>query len=272
MSASPRDSQGKHAQFIELAAGYALNCLEPEDEEAFTDHLAGCGECREAVEDFRSTAGQLAYGAESHAPSPELRSRLLDAIGHETVVARPIRIDEARPLSRPRRLRPQRSGRPSHVGSFSSSLSMRTLASAAALTALVGAGALITVDQQAANHARSDLRSRTAAMQALLHPGSKFYSLGAKGNASGFAVVDGSNVWLTVDGLPRNDTKASTYVLWAKQGGGALSAVTTFDVTGSSPLVLKTVAANLLPGAFGFAVSYEPGRVAPAKPSQQVLG
>ena len=61
----------------ELSAGYALDALEPEERDAFERHLAGCPECQEELAAFWEVAGALAVAADSPAPSPELRDRIL---------------------------------------------------------------------------------------------------------------------------------------------------------------------------------------------------
>lgn len=65
------------AELHELSAGYALDALEPAERDAFEAHLAGCPECQEELAAFWEVAGALAVAADSPAPSPELRDRIL---------------------------------------------------------------------------------------------------------------------------------------------------------------------------------------------------
>lgn len=65
------------AELHELSAGYALDALAPEERDAFERHLAGCPECQEELASFWEVAGALAVAADSAAPSPELRDRIL---------------------------------------------------------------------------------------------------------------------------------------------------------------------------------------------------
>ena len=65
------------AELHELSAGYALDALEPAERDAFERHLAGCPECQEELASFWEVAGALAVAADSPAPSPELRERIL---------------------------------------------------------------------------------------------------------------------------------------------------------------------------------------------------
>jgi anti-sigma factor RsiW len=65
------------AELHELSAGYALDALEPEERDAFERHLAGCPQCQEDLASFWEVAGALAVAADSAAPSPQLRDRIL---------------------------------------------------------------------------------------------------------------------------------------------------------------------------------------------------
>src|SRR3954454_11551139 len=57
-------TRDEHARFEELAAGHALNALEPGDEEAFLAHLTGCAVCERALAEHVETAAHLAYAAD----------------------------------------------------------------------------------------------------------------------------------------------------------------------------------------------------------------
>lgn len=81
----------------DLTAAYALDALEPEERDAFEEHLAGCDSCRVTVADLRAAAAELAWAVEPAAPPPELRSRILDAARAERPNVVPLR---------PRRLNP----------------------------------------------------------------------------------------------------------------------------------------------------------------------
>jgi hypothetical protein len=55
------DTSMNHGEFEELAAGYALGALEPDDEAAFRSHLGGCPACAANVRELEGVAAQLAY-------------------------------------------------------------------------------------------------------------------------------------------------------------------------------------------------------------------
>jgi anti-sigma-K factor RskA len=50
-----------HSEYEELAAGYVLGALEPDDEHVFTEHLGGCAICEANVRELEAVAGELAY-------------------------------------------------------------------------------------------------------------------------------------------------------------------------------------------------------------------
>jgi hypothetical protein len=52
-----------HSELEELAAGYVLGALEPDDEHAFQRHLEGCPTCQATVRELEAVVGELAYSA-----------------------------------------------------------------------------------------------------------------------------------------------------------------------------------------------------------------
>src|SRR5829696_1801103 len=50
-----------HSEFEELAAGYLLGALEPDDEHDFQRHLGGCATCEANVRELEAVVGELAY-------------------------------------------------------------------------------------------------------------------------------------------------------------------------------------------------------------------
>jgi anti-sigma-K factor RskA len=52
-----------HSEFEELAAGYVLGALEPDDEHDFRRHLGGCATCEANVRELEAVVGELAYAA-----------------------------------------------------------------------------------------------------------------------------------------------------------------------------------------------------------------
>lgn len=113
----------------DLVAALALGMPLGDDRAELEKHLAeGCARCEELLADFRGAATALATAAPEVQPRPELRERILGALG-------------------PARVAPARSG-PS---------AWRALAAAAALLVFA-----IGLDDARLRREREDLRSRTA--------------------------------------------------------------------------------------------------------------
>ena len=82
----------------QLTAAYALDALDPDDQQAFEEHLAGCERCREEVAAFSVNAAELAFAAPPASPPPELRGRILDAARAERPNVVPLPARRATPL------------------------------------------------------------------------------------------------------------------------------------------------------------------------------
>lgn len=83
----------------DLTAAYALDALDPEDARAYEAHLARCSRCREELASLSDAAGALAYAAESPAPPPELRARILQQAQRERPNVVPLRPRWAVPVA-----------------------------------------------------------------------------------------------------------------------------------------------------------------------------
>jgi hypothetical protein len=55
------DTPMSHSEYEELAAGYVLGALEPDDEHVFQRHLDGCSICEANVRELEAVAGELAH-------------------------------------------------------------------------------------------------------------------------------------------------------------------------------------------------------------------
>src|SRR5918912_4436757 len=75
----------------ELAAGYALDALDPAERDAFDAHLAECWRCREELASLQEAAAALAAGVEAPAPPSALRGRVLDQVRGERSNVVPLR-------------------------------------------------------------------------------------------------------------------------------------------------------------------------------------
>jgi len=83
----------------ELTAAYALDALDPEERQAYEDHLASCSRCQGEVAELSSAAAALAYAAEPVSPPPALRGRILEAARAERPNVVPLRPRWANPTA-----------------------------------------------------------------------------------------------------------------------------------------------------------------------------
>src|SRR3954464_15586358 len=69
-------SAHEHDHWEELAAGFALDALEPEERADFSAHLASCAQCQELVDEHRLVAAQLgSLAGDDVSPPPWRRIR-----------------------------------------------------------------------------------------------------------------------------------------------------------------------------------------------------
>jgi anti-sigma-K factor RskA len=69
-----------HETFDELAVGWALHALEPEDEAVFAPHLTHCPRCARTVAETSEVMAALATDLPAAEPSEHLRDRLREAV------------------------------------------------------------------------------------------------------------------------------------------------------------------------------------------------
>ncbi|NEK84387.1 anti-sigma factor [Blastococcus saxobsidens] len=259
---------GEHA-YDELAVGYALHALEPEDEAEFVRHLAGCERCARTIADTSEAMAAMARDLPAAEPSPGLRERLRAAVETtEQVPPRPagarapvIAVSAAEQAGpQPVPLRRRAAGRP---------VLTRVLA-AAAVAAVLGLGGWTV----ALSQSRDDLRSTVAAQEQvvaeLTEPGTSTVvplSTGERDVAT--VVVREDGVRVVTDGLSRNDASSEIYVLWGL-GEEAPVPLGEFDVAGSQ-IGVETVGSGATGNDFsGYGISIEPGRQAPSAPTEVV--
>lgn len=68
-----------HDEYEALAVAWAIDALEPADQERFESHLFSCDACEQTVADMMQVAVELAYGVPDSEPPPALRRRMLAA-------------------------------------------------------------------------------------------------------------------------------------------------------------------------------------------------
>src|SRR5579871_3204927 len=68
-----------HQRYDELAAGYALHALEPDEESQLAAHAAGCARCQAALAEYAATTAALTELAPAVRPRPDLGRDILAA-------------------------------------------------------------------------------------------------------------------------------------------------------------------------------------------------
>jgi anti-sigma factor RsiW len=269
-----------HLPFEELAVGYALHALEPDEEQRFAAHLAACAACEREVAAHADSLAQLAHAAPPVEPPPALLEGI--RAGIRSSAAKPV---AARgPVGPPG----PRAGEPPAVpvraavpeldaarrrrGSVSVRRSHLLAAAAAVVALLLGLGGwnaalLRQTDEQA------DLNGRLAATVRTLESDATSTVRLAEddGDVLAVAVVQDDRMSLVVDGLPPNPD-GTVYVLWGQSRYGDVRAVSTFDVDDDALDVLHDIPLEQGVGEVTtLMVTREPGRTAPAVTTQDVL-
>jgi anti-sigma-K factor RskA len=245
-----------HERYEQLAAGYALSALEPEDENAFLDHLPGCAACRRAVAEHSETLAQLANAVVEGPPPPAVLEGIREQVSQSGAFPAPVSLDAARPRWRDRTMR-------------------RTTAVVGAAAAAVLVIALVLVNQGLSSNerqARQVAARLNATVSSLLVDGARKIDLTGPSGGKGAIVVSGQSVSIVTSGVPVNDTSDSVYVLWSKSRLGQVRAVGTFDIRSERLSVVNDLRLSQDPDTVAaFLVTKEPGRTAPAVTHQPVV-
>jgi hypothetical protein len=253
-----------HARFEELAAGHALHALEPEDEQAFVAHLAGCARCERDLAEHQTTLAHLAYAPDAAEPPPALldgiRSGVL-ASGRGASFPAPVVAEAPAQLEDVRRRR--------DASRLRRATTWTSVAAAAALVVSLG-GWNLWLQQERDDEA--ELTGRLASVVAQLRDdATETVPLASGGDVVAVALVRGQDMSLVVDGLPVNG-EGTTYVLWAESRYGDKRAVGAFDVTQEGLDVLEGMRVQAgVSGVTRFMVTQEQGDDAPPIPTLPVL-
>ncbi len=288
-----------HEPFDELAVGWALHALEPEDEALFAIHLPGCPRCARTVAETTEVMGALAADLPPAEPSEGLRERLRAAVEETDQVPLPApeqqqqqqAVPGPRPVPRP--APPARTGGASSTGGAGSATGFpgyvpparpepdtrspwrRVLPNAlvaAAVAAVLGLGTWNVVLSDARDDAVATASEQARVVQSLLEPGTATIApLAAEdGGQVATVVARDSHVQVVTQGLPVNDAESQTYVVWGMTAEDPVP-LGTFDVV-RSRIDVRTVgsASTGLDDYGAYAISIEPGREAPSSPTEVV--
>jgi hypothetical protein len=271
-----RPGPGHDEGFEELAVGWALHALEPEDADAFLPHLSGCARCREIVDETTEVMAGLATATTSAEPPPGLGERLRAEVA---------RTPQDAPAERPEPAAPPTPARPTpaavppvpaaavpSVAPVELPVPRRRWTSvlvAASLAAVVGLGAWSAVLVGDRNDARDTAAAEASMVEDLLRPGpATVVPVTDDGRTVATLLARDDGVQVVSHALEPNDRDAETYVLWGLDQGTP-KALGTFDVD-SPGLELDTLEAEGADGFPSYGISVEPGRVAPEAPTDVV--
>ncbi len=278
----------EHAQFDELAAGYALHALEPDEERRFVRHAGQCGRCAAALADYAEVAAALAGTAPAAEPSPQLAARIMAAVADEMpragqpasrpdAAGRASQGAAASPLAAsPQAASPQPAS-PQPASPLAASplagpwwrqprARRLKLAAAAAAVVIAGAGVWGGLAATGGGTAQRPLAGCVRARQC-----SEVVLTDAAHQRDATVIISGGSVWLQPASLPADNTTRQVYVLWQITGRHIPLAVGSFDVRpgAQAPIRIGALAAPYH-GTWAFAVSLEHGRTIPASPSHPV--
>jgi hypothetical protein len=277
-----------HRSWDELAVGWALHALEPEDETLFPDHLAGCARCAQTVAETAEVMAAMAGDLPQAEPSEGLRERLRAAV-EETEQLPPAQRRTERPTVPPAVPPAARTAAaPPSVGSEFGNLRaplpvravdrraawrrvLPTALVAAAVAAALSLGAwnvVVTGDRDAAQATAAE---QSRMLDRLLAPGrATIAPVGHDGQVMATVVAREDQVQVVATGLPVNDRQDKTYVVWGMLDG-VPKPLGTFDVV-TPRTDMRTVGSSGtgLDEYSEYAISLEPGRQAPSFPTDIV--
>ncbi|WP_369254463.1 anti-sigma factor domain-containing protein [Geodermatophilus amargosae] len=285
-----------HEPYDELAVGWALHALEPEDEALFGAHLPSCPRCTRTVAETSEVMAALAGDLPQAQPGEGLRDRLRAAVEQTEQLPPPAGVElpagttadlpSGATAASGRRRRtdvpaatgfpgyaPPQAGPPVPEERTAWRRVLPNALVAAAVAAILALGTWNVVLGSARDEAQEVAAEQQRVVEALLQPGrATIAPVQRDGDGERVATVVAREAQLEVvtHGLQVNDSSTSVYVVWG-MADDAPVALGTFDVV-SPQTDLRTVgsASTGLDGYVGYAISIEPGRQAPSEPSDVV--
>lgn len=243
-------------RWAELAAGYALHALEPEDEIAFREHLAGCDTCQSTLDDHSLVAAQLASLVDDTDTTAPPWSRIRPALG--TPAALPTQPQTRPPLAPAPTDAAVRQIRPHHT---------RLLAAAAAFVGLIG---VAVAGWQITGRTGSDSRVPSAIASCRTSPDCHLVRLLAdsKVEAGDVVVRDGSAA-VVPTAMPALDA-SHVYVLWQIPRDGSPTPVTALPDVAASKESRSVSLVIPYADTAAFAMSVERANEVPTRPTKVV--
>ncbi len=255
-----------HSEFEQLAAGFVLGALEPDDVETFEEHLRTCETCPPNLRELEDVLGKLAYAAPAVEPPPGLRQAIMREVGG----------------GRRRLALPRRRGRAglaaAGAGAGAGVRAAPRLAPRLAMAACVLALVAVSLWNVSLRHQNQQINGRLQglALAAQLLTDSRT----AKVQLSGPAATTGTQATvvassprdqgvLLVQGLPPA-AQRQVYELWSIPGGNLANA-TKAGVFGAGSGVQAVAFALPIEPTTVFAVTEEPGPNGSPKPTTKPI-
>lgn len=265
------------------AVGWALHALEPDEEMAVLLHLPQCASCRTAVHDAEQVLAGLGGSVEAVEPPAGLRDRLMSSVADtpqrpptlrpRPVEPAPVEVDAAEPARR-HRLDAEAAATPRPVRrSWLSGRGRKLVAVSLVAVAAVSLGGLIVSNvqlEQLRQAETAQAQGLSELIGELDRPGSRHALLADPSGATLAAVlVTGTERQVYPLGLPANSAE-SIYVAWGINEGAAPVPLGTFDVAAAGEGLLTVGSTPQADEFTTYAISIEPGRDAPASPTDVV--
>ena len=262
------------------AVGWAMNALEPSDEQAYADHLTHCAECTAAVEEVRDLMVALAAAPEQTEPPARLRASVMDAVRatpQDPAAPAPVPASSAAGSRRLERPAPAASGPDRPRGTVHRAADARrswrrsALVLAAVVAVSVGGGvAVAQLQPPAPSSVQADGGEQARELLAQVdQPGATHAILNAPDGRPMAAVMrrDGRVDVVAAPDMPSNQP-TTMYVLWGTAPSGPV-ALGSFAVGagGRSPTPVGAPTSSAFPG---YAVSVEPAGPLPSTPTRVV--
>lgn len=260
------DPRPGHVRFDELAAGYALYALDPDEVLVFLRHARQCGRCQRSLADYADVTAAIADLAPAAEPSPQLAARIMaTAAGGLAPGEQPASPAQAPALPGERPGHP--GGRPAgRVLPLHGRRSRLAIAAAVAAAAVIAGGA--TWGGLAATGAGSP---PTLADCVRAHQCAEVVLTAAATHRTAAKVIVRDGVVYMEPAAMGANPGDEIYVLWQLTGAHTPLAVGSFDVRpgAHAPVRIGGLAAPYRK-TWAFAVSLEHGRTIPATPSRPV--
>jgi hypothetical protein len=279
---------GEHERIQDAALDLLLGAVEPADRALFDEHLAGCEQCRQFVDEASAMIGVVGAAGDVHQPPAGLRAAILaeagatavqatGAPGAETDIAPESAPDGAAAslLTGPTTARGRR--RAGDAARSSTATLVSRLMAVAAAIALIGAVGWGVSMRDQRDDARADASHMTQVLDEVSKPG-QLTVAEIDGTAAGrsaplaTAFVRDNAAMVVSNDLTANDTSSSIYVLWSMTSltDSTPVAIGSFDVSADAPMSQVSATGHAPTGSW-FAISLEDGRRVPASPTE-VLG